>query len=149
MKRIVCATDFSDCSTQALNYAMSLAQEADAQLTVLHVLEPLQELAPDFFPSGLAGSPSLREYLAAAEDDRRTRLQDAVPDTIRAYCDVRTILGSGTPWREILRVAAEHGSELIVIGIHGRGTVDLLFFGSTAQHVVRQAMCPVLTLRRG
>jgi nucleotide-binding universal stress UspA family protein len=54
----------------------------------------------------------------------------------------------GKPYREILRVAAEQQSDLIVIGIHGRGAADRLFFGSTTQHVVRQATCPVLTLRR-
>ena len=55
----------------------------------------------------------------------------------------------GKPWREVLRIAAERQSELIVMGVHGRGAADLLFFGSTAQHVVREATCPVLTLRRG
>jgi nucleotide-binding universal stress UspA family protein len=68
---------------------------------------------------------------------------------VRAYCTVETILANGTPYRAILRVASEQHSDLIVIGIHGRGAMDLLFFGSTAQHVVRQATCPVLTLRRG
>ncbi len=58
-------------------------------------------------------------------------------------------MANGTPYREVLRVAAEQQSDLIVIGIHGRSATDLLFFGSTAQHVVRQATCPVLTLRRG
>jgi nucleotide-binding universal stress UspA family protein len=58
-------------------------------------------------------------------------------------------MANGTPHLAILRVAAEERSDLIVIGIHGRGATDLLFFGSTAQHVVRQATCPVLTLRRG
>ena len=71
-----------------------------------------------------------------------------MPEAVRAYCTVETILAEGKPSREILRVAAERQSDLIVIGIHGRGAADLLFFGSTAQHVVREAACPVLTLRR-
>jgi nucleotide-binding universal stress UspA family protein len=56
---------------------------------------------------------------------------------------------TGKPYREILRVAEEQTADLIVIGIHGRGPVDRLLFGSTAEHLVRQASCPVLTLRRG
>ena len=59
------------------------------------------------------------------------------------------MIGRGKPYREILRVAAERDADLIVIGLHGRSAADLMFYGSTTQHVVRQAACPVLTLRRG
>jgi nucleotide-binding universal stress UspA family protein len=96
----------------------------------------------------LAGPRNLREYVALAEEDRRARLKDAIPDSVRAYCAVDTVLTTGKPYREVLRVASEQKGDLIVIGIHGRGAADLLFFGSTAQHVVRQATCPVLTLRK-
>jgi len=127
---------------------MSLAQEAEAHLDVVHVLELPPEIPPDVHETVLAGPRNLREYIALAEEDRRTRLQDAVPQSVRAYCAVETMIATGKPYREILRLAAERKSDLIVIGIHGRGAADLLFFGSTAQHVVRQASCPVLTLRR-
>ena len=104
---------------------------------------------------GTAATPSggntswIRQYIAAVEEDRRAGLRDAVPDTVRADCTVETVLATGKPYREILRIAAEQRSDLIVMGIHGRGAADLLFFGSTARHVVREASCPVLTLRTG
>jgi nucleotide-binding universal stress UspA family protein len=148
-KRILCAVDFSDCSMHALDYAMSLAQEADAHLTVIHVLELPPDVPQEVHETVLAGPRSLREYVALAEEDRRARLKDAIPESVRAYCTVDTVLATGKPYREILRVASEDMSDVIVIGIHGRGAADLLFFGSTAQHVVRQASCPVLTLRKG
>ena len=148
-KDILCAIDFSDCSTNALNYAMSLAQEADARLTVLHVIELLPELAPGRDEAIQVWPANVTEYIAGVEQDRRERLRAAVPESVRAYCAVETVLANGNPYRAILRVAEEQHSDLIVIGIHGRGAADLLFFGSTAQHVVRQATCPVLTLRRG
>lgn len=148
-KRIVCAVDFSDSSMRALNYAMSLAQEADAHLTVVHAIElpadvprEVHEYVPDW-------SRTLREYAARAEEDARARLRDAVPENVRAYCTVETVLAAGTPYREILRVASQGPSDLIVIGIGGRGGADRFFFGSTANHVVREASCPVLTLRTG
>jgi nucleotide-binding universal stress UspA family protein len=147
-KRILCAVDFSDCSMHALNYAMSLAQEADAHLTVMHVIE-LPPDAPDLQETVAGGPRSLQEYIAAVEEDRRARLNVAVPETVRAYCTVDSVLVAGRPYREILSVATEQQAELIVIGVRGRGAADLLFFGSTAQHVVRQASCPVLTLRKG
>jgi nucleotide-binding universal stress UspA family protein len=142
-KRILCAVDFSDCSMRALHYAMALAQEADARLTVLNVVE-LPADAHERLPHL---SPGVREYVAAVEEDHRQRLASAVPEAVRAYCAVETMMVPGKPYREILRVAAEQLSDLIVIGVHGRGAVDRLFFGSTTQHVVRQATCPVLTLR--
>ncbi|MBI3048107.1 MAG: universal stress protein [Acidobacteria bacterium] len=142
--RILCAIDFSDCSINALSYAMSIAQEADARLTVLHVMEVPLEV--EEFLSG--DSEVLRDYTAGAREARRERLRTVVPDAVRAYCTVETMLAEGKPSREILRVAREQQSDLIVIGIHGRGAADLLFFGSATQHVVREATCPVLTLRR-
>jgi nucleotide-binding universal stress UspA family protein len=148
-KRILCAVDFSDCSMHALNYAMSLAQEADSHLTVIHVIELPPDIPREVHETVLAGPRNLREYIALAEEDSRMRLKDAIPDTVRAYCSVETVLATGKPYREILRVAEEQKIDLLVIGIHGRGAIDRLLFGSTAQHLVRQASCPVLTLRKG
>jgi nucleotide-binding universal stress UspA family protein len=75
-------------------------------------------------------------------------LEEAVAGA-REFCSVKPLLTHGRPWREILRIAAERQTELIVMGVQGRGAADLLFFGSTTQHVVRDAVCPVMTLRRG
>lgn len=148
-KRILCATDFSESATHALTYAMSLAQEADAHLTVLHAIEMPEDLTPELYETVHDGEPTLASYMKAAREDRCARLKAAVPDTVRAYCTVDTILATGKPYREILRIAAEQDSDLIVMGIHGRSAADLLFVGSTTNHVVREATCPVLTLRRG
>lgn len=145
-KRIVCAIDFSECSLRALEYAMSIAQEANALLTVLHVVEPMPNVPADD-DSPLLGMKTVKEYVAAAEEEGRALLQKAIPDRVRAYCQVEEVQTVGTPYREILRLATEQAADLIVLGVHGRGVVDLMFFGSTAQHVVRQAACPVLTLR--
>jgi nucleotide-binding universal stress UspA family protein len=145
-KRILCAIDFSECSMRALEHAMSLAQEANALLTVLHVIEPVLNVSVDD-ENALAGIKTVKEYIAAAEAEGRELLKRVVPDQVRAYCHVETVQTMGTPYREILRHATEQAADLIVLGVHGRGVVDLMFFGSTTQHVVRQATCPVLTLR--
>jgi nucleotide-binding universal stress UspA family protein len=144
-RRILCAVDFSKCSLHALQYALSLAQEANASLLVLNVLElpvgPSDPRAPAGLPHGLL------EYVAAVESNRRNELAALVPDEAKAYCSVETRLLEGKPYQEILRVAEEEQIDLIVMGVRGRGAADLLLFGSTVQHVVRQASCPVLTLR--
>lgn len=142
-KQIVCAVDFSDCSLDALKYALSLAQEADGRLTVVHVLT--SQLMPD---AVLADQHlSVLAYQRQREDDALRRLDEAVPSTAAAYCRVESTIVRGKPWREIVRIAAAQRSELIVLGVHGRGAADLMFFGSTANQVVRHASCPVLTLR--
>jgi nucleotide-binding universal stress UspA family protein len=144
-KRILCAVDFSDCSMRALKYATSLAQEADACLTVAHVFE-LEGALPEDWRESLTPK-SIRSELVAIEDERRQKLEHAVPERVNDYCKVETVMARGTPYREILRLAEDTKSELIVIGVHGRNVADLLFFGSTTNHVVRQASCPVLTVR--
>ena len=146
-KQIVCAVDFSLCSMRALAYAMSLAQEADARLTLVHVIETPPELSEDLHETIGGGPRSLREYVAAAEMERRQRLEQAVPDAVRAYCRVDILLPTGTPHREILRVASERGAGVIVVGVGGRGAVRRLVFGSTTDQLLRHASCAVLTMR--
>ncbi len=139
-KRIVCAVDFTDSSMRALRHAISMAQEADAALTVVHVIE---------IPADGHEMPALDGYVAEAQTTARARLSSAIPEEVRAYCTIDTVMPLGKPYREILRVANERKANLLVIGVHGRGAIDRMLFGSTAQQLVRMASCPVLTLRKG
>jgi nucleotide-binding universal stress UspA family protein len=149
-KRILCPVDFSDCSMQALNYATSLAQESEAHLTVMHVMAHDLGDTPEMYDTMITdGRLSLADYLRRREDEARARLKEAVPETVAAYCQVETMMVRGKPGGEILRIAGEQQSDLIVIGVQGRGAADLMLFGSTTNHVVRASPCPVLTLRRG
>ena len=142
-KRILCPTDFSESATRALDYAVSLAQEADGDLTVLHVLPNGYE-STDVVADGRM---TLADFMRQREADLRERLSEAVPADVAAFCRVHTLMTRGKPWQEILREATERQSELIVMGVQGRAALDLMVFGSTTQHVVRQASCPVLTVR--
>jgi nucleotide-binding universal stress UspA family protein len=146
-REILCPVDFSNSSMQALQYAMSLAQEADARLAVLHVVAHEIENAADVGDFGVVENLSIAEFRKQRDDTLRRRLAEAISETVATYCRVETLLIHGKPWREILRTAADRQSDLIVMGIQGRGAADLMFFGSTTQHVVRQAACAVLTLR--
>jgi nucleotide-binding universal stress UspA family protein len=68
---------------------------------------------------------------------------------VREWCEPEELVEVGRPASEILRVAEEQGTELIVIGVQGRSALDLAVFGSTTHQVVRGAKCPVLTIRSG
>jgi len=141
-KRIVCAVDFSPASIRALAYAIDFAREADAQISLVHVIEMPPELgeypfAEDFNINGIR---------AAAEAEYLQRLRALIPEDARTYCTVSTQVSEGRAQREILRVAAEEKAEVIVMGVQGRGAVDIMLFGSNAHAVIRGAACPVLVV---
>jgi nucleotide-binding universal stress UspA family protein len=143
-KRILCAVDFSDSSLSALAYALSLAEEADAHLTLLHAIE----VPPELRESPLAPDFDVDRIHAAAEAEALRRLRALIPDQARTYCTVETVVAEGRAYRRLLQRAAEEKADLIVMGVQGRGAVDLLVFGSTTHHVIRAASCPVFVVRR-
>jgi len=141
-KRIVCAVDFSTGSLLALNVALALAQEADARLTLLHAIEfPLALREVAFSTDG-----DVDRLHAAAEAEFLRRLRALVPAQARTYCTVATRVNEGKAAREIQRVAAAEQADLIVMGVQGRGSVDLMMFGSNTNAVIRTAACPVLVV---
>lgn len=140
LKRVLVAYDFSDYSEIALQYAVALAQEHQAELHVLHVLPPRSvsgsELA--WYPSSGTESP----YHTAAR-----RLQKVVPAEVHLWCKVKNIVSEGQPYREILEYAEKNDIDLISVGAHGTGFGMRALFGSNVDRVLRQASCPVLVAR--
>lgn len=139
LKRVLVAYDFSDFSELALNYALSIAQEYQAELHLLHVLSPSMMREPEisWYPTGHEGA-----YHIAAR-----RLQKAVPTEAHLWCPVRNIVSEGQPYREILNYAEGNQIDLICIGAHGAGFGMRTLFGSNVDRVLRQAPCPVLVAR--
>jgi nucleotide-binding universal stress UspA family protein len=147
-KRLLCAVDFSESSLKAVQFAVSLAEQASSTLTLLHVLEWPWEEPPAPVISDLPAEQgrALDEFRRYSESAARRRLESLIPDSLpRELTHAR--LGHGKPYVKLLDVAAEEGSDLIVIGIRGRNPLDAALFGSTTNQVVRRAACPVLTLR--
>ncbi len=142
-KSILCAVDFSTLSLKALEYCLSLAQESGGRLTLVNAVE--------WFPDepSWIGSPNVADYQARMEDQVRARLQEIVPADVRKWCEVDVVVRSGKAYREILTTARERKADLIAMGVRGRNPLDILLFGSTTQHVVRHAECPVLTISEG
>jgi nucleotide-binding universal stress UspA family protein len=142
VSRMLCPVDFSDSSIAALTFAISLAEEADACLTVLHVVEML----PGLHEPPMSAGFNVDEWRVAAQASCLERLRALIPDSVRSYCTVDTVVSEGKASRAILRLAAERHSDLIVMGVQGRGTVDVMLFGSNTHDVIRAASCPVLTV---
>ena len=141
-KTILCPMDFSDASLRALEFAMSLAQESDATLILMHVVD----WAAETWAAGTHGA-ALADYTSARKAEAERLLHDAIPEPAREWCKPEILVVEGKPWRQVLRVAGERNADLVVLGVLGRGAVDLTLFGSTTHHVVREAPCPVLTVR--
>jgi nucleotide-binding universal stress UspA family protein len=139
IKRILVAYDFSDYSEIALNYALSLAQEYQAELHLQHVLPRNSVRDPEIAWYPVTGEAA---YHKAAH-----RLQNAVPREASLWCKVRHVVSEGHPYREVLSYAEKHEIDLISIGAHGAGFGMKALFGSNVDRVLRQAPCPVLVAR--
>jgi nucleotide-binding universal stress UspA family protein len=142
-KTILCPLEFSDPSTRALEYALTLAEEADATLILLHVIEALADVT---VPSEV-DQFSVPEYYRLREEEARARLKSALPEEARVWCTPEERVVFGKAYRVILQTAEEVNADIIVMGVHGQGALNRFLFGSTTHHVIREAHCPVLTLR--
>lgn len=139
--RVLCPIDFSDGSARALEWAVSIARRAHSALTVAHIVELPPEI-PDMPQADLSS------YRAARFDHARAALGHAL-EPHRDGSRIEELLLAGRAGREILHLADEQQASLIVMGVHGRSSLDLLLFGSVTQHVLRRAACPVLTVPAG
>lgn len=138
LRRVLIGEDFSAGSKLALAYGLSLAQEYQAELHLLHVLPREEEVGSEIsWESGAEGA-----YHKAAR-----RLQESVPADAYLWSSVKHTVRWGKPYREILAYAAEQSIDLILIGAHGAGFGVQTLFGSNTDRVLRQAPCPVFVAR--
>lgn len=145
-ERILFPTDFSEVSLSALDTALLFAQRFDARITLLSVLEelPLPSLSYEHLPSFAPES-----FYEETERRSRTTLNEILEHRIPAPHRGQALIRRGVPNLEIVRVAEEEGFDLIVICTHGHTGLRHAFLGSVTEKVVRQAPCPVLTVRAG
>ncbi len=140
-RTILVATDFSQPSEHALEYARALARSFGATLHLLHVV-PDPVLASAWSEAYAYDLTALGERLRRDAEQQLTERAQAIGDVA-----VTTEALVGSPAATIAVTAAERGIDLIVMGTHGRSGFSHLFMGSVAERVVRSAPCPVLTVR--
>lgn len=139
-------TDFSESAEAAFDAAESLARDSDALLMILHVVEPRAIMpGPAAPPMTMAGA-EVPESMQQAASAAREQLKQVTPHDESVRYEQRLL--EGVPQDEIPKFAEEAGVDLIVIGTHGRTGLSRLLMGSVAESVVRNATCPVLTLRQ-
>jgi nucleotide-binding universal stress UspA family protein len=135
--------DLHECSDAALDYALRLAKQFGARITVLHAYELPSMGAPEVMI--LATDWTKQIGLLAGEELKRvvTRAQAAHGGGVTVEAELR----EGTAWREVDKFAEERGVSLIVVGSHGRRGLPHAILGSVAEKIVRTAPCPVLVVR--
>jgi nucleotide-binding universal stress UspA family protein len=133
VKNILYPTDFSSYSNQAYFHAVALAENHGASLTVLYVF------APGF------GTPETGGDSDADREHWRKQLEQIRP--VDSRIPVHHVFLEGDPAAEIVRYAADAGSDLIVLGTHGRTGLERLLMGSVAEKVMREAPCSVLVVK--
>ena len=140
IKKILVPSDFSPCSGQALAHALALARRIDAEVHVLFAEVPYGEAYPK--PADSAAADPLQAFLEQAGVEQGDAALDPACFRIE-HVVVRNVIVAPA----ILDYAVDQDIDLIVMGTHGRRSVEHLLLGSIAEDIVRLAPCPVLTLR--
>lgn len=143
IKRMLVPTDFSPTSDIAFHYALDMAARQHAMVHLLHVIDDASFATayPDGFYVEL---PGLRKQLI---DEATHRLEDMAARCAAVGVSATLEVAVGRPARVVTDVARERGTDLIVMGTHGRSGFAHLVLGSVAERVVRVAPCAVLTVR--
>ena len=136
---ILCATDFTAASDEALALATEEAKRRNATLDLIHVWYPVDPVPVDMSGIGLP------VYDTELPNELRQKLDtvsvDLPPDRVRRHLEM------GPAADEIVRKAEELKSELLVVGSHSRGPIMRWFVGSVATDLLRMSPCPILVCR--
>ena len=138
---ILFATDFSEASAPAADYAITLAKLTGAHLHVLHVINELDEHQRVMIPQEAFQVLEKEIEVQAVKELDRFSSRHATELQITTHAVV------GTAFQKILETGAAINADLIVMGTHGRTGVEQVIVGSTAERVVRRSTIPVLTVR--
>jgi universal stress protein A len=141
-EKILLATDFSDYSEVACDYALTLAETFGSSLYILHIINEPVDLRGFYVPN-----ISFEQLEKEIETGATEMLDKFCKENLKEFDRYEKEIITGVPYEEIVRVAKEKEISMIVIGTHGRTGLDHLIFGSTAERVVRTAPCPVMTIR--
>ncbi len=139
LKKLLVATDFSSDSELALQYGLSLAQEYQSALHLVHVITGARSSEAEV---SWTSQDTEGPYHAAAK-----RLHESVPAEVHLWSNVTHTVREGKAYREIVSYAVEQDIDLICIGAHGQGFTLGTLFGTNTDRVLRQAPCPVLVTR--
>lgn len=143
LSQILVPTDFSPHASAAVRYAAQLADSFDAEISLLHIVDSTVVYAGEIdFGACTTGAGA-----AVMTEQQATDLLNKVTVEGITESRIRRTVVFGTPAETICRIAEEQEADMVVLGTHGRTGLARVVLGSVAEHVVRLAPCPVLTVR--
>jgi len=140
-KRILVGCDFSSDSDLAFKYSLSMAQEFQGEIHLVHVVEPSGY--KELFKMPAEPGDRLKQDLL---DMIKGKLKSMVPEDALNWVTLKIQLLVGKPYAEIIRYAEINDIDLVSLGIRGHGMVEDLLVGSTTDRVIRRSPCPVLSI---
>lgn len=143
-KKILFCTDFSENSHYAFTYALDLSKTYKSSLLILHVTPP--PVHPEQLSIYLPAE-KFEELKKFQREEMDHLLKENYLKKLSSFKNFKVLFKEGEPFVEIIRLARRESVDLIVMGTHGRTGLDHVFFGSTAEKVVRKSPCPVMTVR--
>jgi universal stress protein A len=140
IKHLLVPIDFSECSKKALQYAIPLAKEQEAAITLLYVVTPV-------YGTGEYGALDYGELEVSMREGGEKELAKLAKQEVSSQVPTDLQIRTGSPAHEIIEVARRLPADLIVISTHGRTGLKHVLLGSVAEQVVRTAPCPVFVVR--
>lgn len=137
LRSILFATDFSDNSLQAVQYAMAIARHYESKIVVAHVL------VSDTYQVISQEPTVLTDWFRREAEEQMT---DLLVSGVLRDIPHEVVMKQGSIWPALSEVVKEKEIDLIVVGTHGRTGIGKMMLGSTAEEVFRHADCPVLTV---
>lgn len=142
IRRILFPTDFSEYADHAWSYALTFAQEFDAEVHLLHVVAPPPRLA-EAYAVNFDPEKMIKALAGEANTSMDRMVEAAKSRGLIFHREVRV----GVDFREIIDYVAKHDIDLVVMATHGRTGLAHALLGSVAEKVVRKSPCPVLTIK--
>lgn len=140
--KIIWTTDFSENAKASLPYAEEIASRFDTDLVLVHVLLDI----PFFYASFLGDSSAYLAAMERAREEASSELENLAKNLRNRGVATKVMLLEGSPYTEIIGFAEKQGADLIVMSTRGLSGLERVLVGSTAEKVVRNASCPVLTV---
>jgi len=141
IKKILFPCDFTENSSKILPYVLSVAEKYDAMIYLLHVVEDFSKWGGFYIPH-----IPLEQFQAAALKGAERTLDRVCEEQLQRCPNFQKRILFGDPAQEILKTIESEKMDLVIMGTHGRKGLEVVFFGSVAENVVKKSPVPVLTI---
>lgn len=147
IKKIMVGIDLSDYSKETLEFSAELAQDLNADLIILNVINQRDVEAVRKVANITSNFPSAEEWTQSQEMERAEEIWNLLKELSCEHIPVRIVFRTGVPFHQLLEGVDEEGADLLVVGAKGRTNLAGVLFGQTAEKVIRRSPVPVVSLR--